>query len=482
VAPLDENAPELYVSPQIEKLLGFSQAEWLADPVLWHRQLHPEDAERWNYQFAPTCTNGEPFSSTYRFIAKDGRVVWVHGSANMVADADGRFLFLQGMAFDITSIKEAEEERERFFSISIDLYCVAGFDGHFQRVNQAFTRTLGYAAAELLSRPVLDFVHPEDREATEAELRRLAGDGVIAGFTNRCRCKDGSYRWLEWVATPFPERQLIYAAARDVTEKKRDEAILRQTNAELERRVQERTETLARSMAELQEKTAELDLFAYVASHDLKEPLRSLVNYPQKLAKNYLDQLDEQARKWINQIIEGGERMRRLIEDLAQYSRTLRRDQQLVPTDCASVVREACSNLQASIEESNAELVVGSLPTVPASPQRLVLLFQNLIGNAIKFRAPERRVRVEIGARSEGSSWLFWVRDNGIGIDGKYYKKVFLLGVESRLHSTKKYPGTGFGLAICDKIVAGHAGRIWVESQPDQGSTFYFTLPAATAP
>jgi PAS domain S-box-containing protein len=361
IAPLDESVPEFYVSPQIEHLLGFSQKEWLEDPVLWHRQLHPDDRDRWNVQFAPTCAAGTAFHSVYRFVAKDGRVVWVHGTAQMVRGGDGQPQFLQGVAFDVTAIKEAEEA-------------------------------------------------------------------------------------------------------------------LRNLNAELERRVRERTEEVARSMAELQETTQELEQFAYVASHDLREPLRSLVNFPQLFIKHHGGQLEPQSAELINRIANAAGRMRRLIDNLAHYSRVLRRDRAFVPVDCAAVVQEARANLQAALEESAAELTVGELPTVLGTPQQLMLLYQNLISNAVKFRAADRPARVEVGARRQGDDWLLWVRDNGIGIEAKYLKRIFGLG--ERLHSTSKYAGTGFGLAICEKIVAGHGGRIWVESEPGQGSTFFFTLPA----
>jgi PAS domain S-box-containing protein len=361
VAPLDEGAPEFYVSPQIEQLLGFSQREWLEDPVLWHRQLHPEDRERWNGQFAPTCGAGEAFRSTYRFLAKDGRVVWVQGSAQIVRGKDGQPLFLQGIAFDITAVKEAEEA-------------------------------------------------------------------------------------------------------------------LRLLNAELERRVAERTEELAGSMGELQEKTDELEQFSYVASHDLREPLRTLVNYPQRLIKHYNGKLDEQATDWVNRIAHGAERMRKLIDNLSAYSRVLRRDRTFAPVDCAAIVQEARANLQASLEESSAELTLGPLPTIRGNQWQLLLLFQNLIGNAVKFRDPDRLVRVAIGSQRQDSDWLLWVRDNGIGIESRYLKRIFGLG--ERLHSASKYPGTGFGLAICDKIVAVHGGTLWATSELGQGSTFFFTLPA----
>lgn len=228
IAPLDRSAPELYVSPQIEQLLGFSAEEWLNNPILWFQQLHPDDQNRWNRQFSPTCSEGTPFRSEYRFISKDGRVVWVQGMANVVSDTEGKLLFLQGVAFDITGIKEAEEERDRFFAVGLDLFCVAGFDGYFHRVNAAFTRVLGYSTEELLECPFLGLVHPDDREATQEQLDRLAHGQVSDRFENRYRCADDSYRWLQWAAVPYPDKHLIYAAARDVTREKADELALRE--------------------------------------------------------------------------------------------------------------------------------------------------------------------------------------------------------------------------------------------------------------
>jgi PAS domain S-box-containing protein len=234
IAPLDESVPELYVSPQIEELLGFTQKEWIEDPVLWHRQLHPADRERWNGQFAPTCASGQPFDDDYRFLAKDGRVVWVHGSARMVRDAEGKLLFLQGVAFDITKIKAAEIERRR---------------------------------------------------AEEA---------------------------------------------------------LRQANADLEGRVEERTRELTRSVAELGEKTSELKAFAYAAAHDLRSPLSSLVSWPERLAKNYGGKIDKTFDEWIKKTLDGATGLRQLFEAIKGYHDYLDKDKEFQPTDCAAVVETAC--------------------------------------------------------------------------------------------------------------------------------------------
>jgi len=372
-APLDESVPELYVSPQIVKLLGFTQKEWLEDPVLWYRQLHPEDSVRWNRQFAPTCASGKPFEEIYRFIAKDKRVVWVHGSASVVRDADGTPSFLQGVAFDITDIKESQEALHRV----------------------------------------------------------------------------------------------------------QDE--LRQNNVELDRRVHERTEELTRSLVELRDKTDELRLFAYQASHDLQKPLISLVNWPERLAKVYGGKGDEQFDEWINRTINGAKRMRRLIkEGIEPYSKYLQNTDELPAVDCNAAVHDARSNLQADVESSEATIeIVGDLPTVTGTPFRLMLLFQNLIGNAIKYQEPERALRVEIGARRRKDGWHFWVRDNGIGFEPKYYKRIFKLG--ERLHNETKIPGTGFGLYICERIVAARGGRMRVRSRLGEGTTFFFTWPTAAS-
>jgi signal transduction histidine kinase len=233
---------------------------------------------------------------------------------------------------------------------------------------------------------------------------------------------------------------------------------------------------LAQLAQELARSNADLEHFAYAASHDLQEPLRMVSSYVQLLARRYQGALDADAHEFIAFAVDGAKRMQRLINDLLAYSRVGTRGKEFEPTDCAAVLQQALANLRVAITENAAVVTHGSLPTLRADDSQLVQLFQNLIGNAMKFRnenAPEIYISAE--HIDDESHWLFSVRDNGIGIDPQYAERIFV--IFQRLHTREEHPGTGIGLAICKKIVERHGGRIWVESEAGKGSAFYFTLP-----
>jgi len=271
------------------------------------------------------------------------------------------------------------------------------------------------------------------------------------------------------------QREQIVAYSHDLEQKVAERtADLSEANDELKREVADRKrgeEALARSNAELEQ-------FAYVASHDLQEPLRMVTGYVQMLARRYKGQLDADADDFIGFAVDGAERMATLINDLLAYSRVTRRGKAFEPTDCEAVMQEVLANLEVAVTETGATVTHDPLPTVVADEVQLGRLLQNLIGNAIKYHG-EAPPKVHVSAEQTGGLWRFAVRDNGIGIEPQYHERIF--AVFQRLHARGEYGGTGIGLAIARKIVERHGGRIWVESEPGKGTTFSFTIPQREA-
>jgi signal transduction histidine kinase len=316
-------------------------------------------------------------------------------------------------------------------------------------------------------------------EAPERYVKALYGDSC-----KKSSLIDGAYeaedffpaldaegKWLFFTAAPLKDAKgTIYGALetlQDITERKKAEEELRKYHEHLEELVEERTAECERSNAELQQ-------FAYVASHDLQEPLRMISSYLQLLERRYKGRLDADADDFIFYAVDGAKRMQALICDLLAYSRVQTRGKPFEPTDAEQGLNLTLKNLQTAIEESNAKITHDPLPTVVVDEVQLVQVFQNLIGNAIKFRGDEPP-RIHVSAEKGANKWIFLVSDNGIGIDPQYAEKIF--GIFQRLHGAREYPGTGIGLAVCKRIVERHGGRIWVDSEPGKGATFYFTIP-----
>lgn len=268
---------------------------------------------------------------------------------------------------------------------------------------------------------------------------------------------------------------LVYRTVQQETrDRKQAETSFRQLNEQLEAKVQERTSELNETNASLLHSNRELEQFAYVASHDLQEPLRAVNSYAQLIVRKYQGNLDAKADKYLGYIMDGATRMQQLIDDLLSFSRVGTRGKPLEPTEGEAVLSQVLDNLQIAIAQSHAVVTHDPLPTIMGDEIQLIQLLQNLISNAIKFRR-EEPPKVHVSAEHRENEWIFSVRDNGIGMEPEYFDRIFM--IFQRLHSRSEYPGTGIGLAVCKKIVERHRGRIWLESTPGVGTTFYFTIP-----
>ncbi|WP_116120127.1 ATP-binding protein [Archangium gephyra] len=342
-------------------------------------------------------------------------------------------------------------------------------------------------------------MHPEDRERVLGSIQRVVAESQKEHHVQyRIVLPDGRVRQVEahgrltldeqgrpsrltGVCTDITERLALEEDARRLVREQAARAEAeraRQHTAELLASLEKAQAELAQRAQELTRSNADLEQFAYVASHDLQEPLRMVASYVQLLSRRYKGQLDADADEFIRYAVDGATRMQALINDLLAYSRVGTRGKELVPVPLERSVERALSHLHLALRESGAEVKVEPLPWVEGDETQLAQLLQNLVGNAVKFRG-ERPPRIRVSAAREGGTVTVAVEDNGIGIEPQYYERIF--AIFQRLHGKEEYPGTGIGLSICKKIVERHGGRIWVESTPGQGSTFRFTLGAAEA-
>ena len=359
---------------------------------------------------------------------------------------------------DLISTTVSKSYVDNILKSMAETLMVIDTDGTIQRVNQAAISLLGYERHELIGRSAGDLF--EEGVDVLSLLKQSELNDVIRRVDTSVVTKDGRHVAVSLSGSVMRDEdgeiQGMVCVAQDITERKRTQEIL-------ERQTQE----LARSNSELEQ-------FAWVASHDLQEPLRMVASYTQLLSKRYKGKLDADADEFIAFAVDGATRMRRLINALLELSRVGTRGKDFEATDCEAIYDRTLVNLQGLVEESGAVVTHDRLPTVMGDVTQLGQLFQNLIANAIKFRGDEQ-LTVHVGAEQRNGHWEFCVRDNGIGIDPEYAERIFV--VFQRLHGKGDRPGTGIGLSICKKIVELHGGRIWVKSQPDEGAAFYFTLP-----
>ncbi|XGV97133.1 MAG: PAS domain-containing protein [Leptolyngbya sp. BL-A-14] len=439
----------------------------------WVDTIHPEDRAQTSTdvaQWFQTHQPGDVCRHEARILRPDGSVVWYFCQMLPETDASGAMIGYVGTLTDISDRKQAEAQLHQV-SNRLTLAIKSGSIGIWDWNVVDNVLTWDERMHELYGIPPNQFtnlyeawansLHPDDRLLAETAIQQALAGEKDYDPEFRVLHPDGTIRFIKAYAlverNEQGEPQQMIGINYDITERKQAEEALQQLTVDLQRSNQE------------------LEQFAYVASHDLQEPLRAITSYTQLFAKRYQGQIDEKADKYIHYVIDGAARMQQLIQDLLAYSRVGRYELKLRPTDCNGVLQQVTKDLQMTIDETSATLIVDPLPTILGDSMQVAQLFQNLIGNALKYRGQAPPI-IRVSAREQGDDWLFSIQDNGIGIEPQYAQRIF--EIFQRLHTRREYEGTGLGLAICKKIVERHHGSIWVEPQLGQGSVFCFTLPA----
>ncbi len=503
VAMTDVQGTITYVNDKFCAISQYSEDELIGQN---HRILnsghHPKEFFQQMYH---AIANGQAWHGEIKNRAKDGSIYWVDTTIVPFMSAQGKPRQYAAIRADITDRKRVEEVRERLAAVvesSDDAIVSKTLDGTITAWNSGAEKLFGYSAAEVVGKSVSMLLPPE-RANEEADILAhiVRGESVDHFETVRVR-KDGRKIDVSATISPVRDRSGVIVGtskiARDITERKRsDDEIQRLSNEmecrnkeleaqatelqrardEMEVRVNERTEELAGANQVLERSNIELQQFAYIASHDLQSPLRSISGFVQLLKLEYADKLDEQAGDWIRRTVQAIAQMQTLIGDVLAYSQVDSRSRPFAPIPFLEVFHDALTLMESSIQDAGAQVACGKLPVVMGDRSQLVQLMQNLIGNGLKYHG-DKSPRVYVSAERHGNEWIFSVRDNGIGINPKYYERIF--EIFKRLHDQKEYPGTGIGLAVCRRVVSRHGGRIWLESEAGQGSVFHFTLPEGT--
>ena len=398
----------------------------------------------------------------WTYIRKDGSRFPVLLSVTALRDGEGEIAGFLGVGTNLTERKRAEAVRRNFeqqmqalMDNATAVIFMKALDGRYLMINRMYEDLFHVTREEMVGKRDDDIFPPDMARAFQENDHRVAAAGVPVQFEEIAPHDDGPHTY---VSVKFPLHDpagnvsAVCGIATDITDRKRTEEELRRSNRDLEQ-------------------------FAHIASHDLKEPLRMVSNYLQLLDRRHGGKLDEDARQFIAFAMGGATRMRRLIDDLLEYAGVRTDGAPLAPTNSANVLKTVRQDLSVAIDEAGASLTQdASLPMVLADESQLAQLFQNLIANALKFRGTEPP-RIHVGVQRENGRWIFSVRDNGIGIEAEFCERIF--EIFQRLHTRDQYAGTGIGLAVCKKIIERHGGRIWVESEIRRGSTFFFTLADA---
>jgi PAS domain S-box-containing protein len=447
-----------------KKIYGYSAEEILGKDA---SLLEPDDLKGEIKQLIEKIKQEEKIHhyETLR-LKKDGTVINVSITLSPIFDSSGKFVAISCIGRDITEGKEAEEKLRKsekkyrnIVETANEGILIIDDEALVTYANKKLTDMLGYSLEEGIGKPIWSFVSEESKDVVKLNLEK-SRQGINDSYEFKLIKKGGSSAWVHLSYKAFFNKDGKFVGSlsmlTDITERKKAE------------------ETLKLKLEELAISNAELEQFAYVSSHDLQEPLRMITSYLQLLQRRYQGQLDNKADKYIHFAVDGASRMQNLIQALLELSRVSRISKEPKTINCNLILSQTLSNLKLMIKDNKATISYDTLPEVMADSTQLGQVFQNLIFNGIKFHS-EEAPKIHISAEKKASEWVFSVQDNGIGIDPQYSGKIF--EIFKRLHSRDEYSGIGIGLSICKKIVEGHGGRIWVESELGKGSVFYFTLP-----
>jgi PAS domain S-box-containing protein len=467
-------------NPSAEKLFGCAAAEAIGKPVL---TFIPPDRVHEETEILARIARGENIEhfETVR-VRKDGKRIDVSETISPIKDSQGRIIGASKIARDIgeriharqrleTSLKEITD-----LQAALDEHAIVAItdpQGKITFVNDKFCAISKYSREELLGqdhRLINSGYHPKE---FIRDLWTTIKHGKVWHGEMKNRAKDGSFYWVDTTIVPFltadgKSRQFVAIRA-DITQRKKVESEIKQLNAELEQRVAKRT-------AELEAANRELESFSYSVSHDLRAPLRAISGFAAIVLEDYGPQLPEAGRQYLERVRHGGQRMGELIDDLLAFSRLSRQPLERRQVDTARLVQEVLTELNPNADNRQIEIRVGELPSCQGDPALLKQVWVNLLSNAVKYTRGRQPAVVDIGCERKNGEDVYFVRDNGVGFDMQYAKKLF--GVFQRLHRADEFEGTGVGLAIVQRIVHRHGGRVWAEAEPDRGATFYFTIEA----
>jgi PAS domain S-box-containing protein len=471
VAITDARGKITYVNDKFCSISKYSQAELLGQD---HRVInsghHPKE---FIHSLWTTIAQGRVWKGEIKNRAKDGSYYWVDTTIVPFLDGNGKPRQYVAIRADITERKRTEEELKSSYKevedlkAALDEHAIVAItdpQGKITYVNDKFCAISKYSREELLGqdhRIINSGHHSKDFIRT---LWSTIAQGRVWKGEIKNRAKDGSYYWVDTTIVPFLDdagkpRQYVAIRA-DITERKAAEDKILQLNVELEQRVSERT--------------AELEAFSYSISHDLRAPLRAMGGFARMIQEDYAEHLPAEGRQKLERIHQNAMKMGHLVDGLLSFSRLSRQPLSKRPVQPEIIVRRVLEELRPDHVGRNVEILIGELPSCMADPTLLQQVYANLISNAIKYTRQRDPATVNIGARKEAGKLVFFVTDNGAGFDMQYAGKLF--GVFQRLHRAEEFEGTGVGLAIVQRIVRRHGGRIWAQAEPERGATFYFTL------